>query len=58
MVLGTGKGPQRVQGRALEGVQVQVQKLWGFKELYIYLNDNFESTTPFLSDQKKIDFES
>ena len=24
----------------------------------IYLNDNFEPTTPFLSDQKKIDFES
>jgi hypothetical protein len=24
----------------------------------IYLNDNFEPTTPFLSDQKKLDFES
>jgi hypothetical protein len=24
----------------------------------IYLNDNFEPTTPFLSDKKKLDFES
>jgi hypothetical protein len=30
------------------------RKLWGFEELDIYLDDNFERTTPFLSDQKKL----
>jgi hypothetical protein len=26
----------------------------GFEELDVYLNDNFEPTTPFLSDQKNL----
>jgi hypothetical protein len=55
------KVPQRVQDRALVGGPGgrNPPKLWGFEELqctYIYLNDNFEPTTPFLSDQKKLYF--
>ena len=44
-VRGPLKGPQLVQGREALGIL-------GITD--IYLNDNFEPTTPFLSDQKKL----
>jgi hypothetical protein len=51
------KGPQRVQCRALvEGPgglsSPEALGVWGITD--IYLNDNFEPTTPFLSDQKNL----
>jgi hypothetical protein len=56
-VWGPFSGPQRVEGRGLVGGP------WGAKPpealgvsgiTDIYLNDNFEPTTPFLSDQKNL----
>ena len=44
---GTAYSPQRVQGRAPKALGG-----WGITD--IYLNDNFEPTTPFLSDQKNL----
>jgi hypothetical protein len=57
--LGTAlKGPQLVQDRTLVGGPEggkALLKLWGFLGITdIYLNDNFEPTTPFLSDQKNL----
>jgi hypothetical protein len=54
-------GPQLVQGRTLvggPGGQSPPEALGILGITDIYLNDNFEPTTPFLSDQKKLDFES
>ena len=52
-----GSGPQRVQGRALVEGPVGLSPpealgVWGITD--IYLNDNFEPTTPFVSDQKNL----
>ena len=41
-------GPQWVKGRALVALGV-----WRITD--IYLNDNFEPTTPFLSNQKNLE---
>ena len=53
--MGTAYGPQLVQGRTLVGgtggkAPPEALGILGITD--IYLNDNFEPTTPFLSDQK------
>ena len=50
-----GPRPQRFQGRALVGAHgAKPPGSYGVGGITdIYLNDNFEPTTPFLSDQKK-----
>jgi hypothetical protein len=55
--LGTLSGPQLVQGRTLvgdPGGQSPPEALGILGITDIYLNDNFELTTPFLSDQKNL----
>jgi hypothetical protein len=46
-------GPRKSPGRELRGDKPpEALGVWGITD--IYLNDNFESTTPFLSDQKNL----
>ena len=52
-------GPRQSPGKGPRGAKPPPRKLWGVWGITdIYLNDNFEPTTPFLSDKKKLDFES
>jgi hypothetical protein len=55
--LGTAYGPQLVQGRTLvggPGGKSPPEALGILGITNIYLNDNFEPTTSFLSDQKNL----
>jgi hypothetical protein len=46
-------GPRQSPGRGPRGRSpLEALELWGITD--IYLNDNFEPTTPFLSDQKNL----
>ena len=55
MGLGPLKFPmQLVQGRTLVGGPSSPEALEILGITDIYLNDNFEPTTPFLSDQKNL----
>ena len=50
-----GQGQSRGSGpRGAKPPPPPPRKLWGFEKLDIYLNDNFEPTTPFLSNQKNL----
>ena len=53
-VWGPLKGPQLIQGRTLVGGPGGLSPPEILGILGIYLNDNFEPTTPFLSDQKNL----
>ena len=46
-------GPRQSHGRGPRGRSpLETLELWGITD--IYFNDNFEPTTPFLSDQKSL----